>query len=355
MKRFAILIIFLSVFLMGCSAHHQTVQHVGTKYAKLFSVEKYSNYVVLRDSEGRKIVLYSKEKPDVKADLFIKTPVKRVVVFSTTHVSYLEALGVSNTIVGVPSVAKWYFKDIAEGLKSGRIKSIGDPRNPNYEVILSLKPDVVFVDAKFVGPEVLKKLDALKVPYVCCDFWLEKNPLGRLEWIKFFGYFFNKEKQATEYFNKVENKVLSIEKEVRGLKRPKVVYALIFRGMVLVPGGENYHAKVVEMAGGDYVFKNLNSSKYVTISSEELIDKTANADVYIAIYMGTPINSTKDLIKQIPGLAKTKPFETGRVYAMQPWIWQYACSLDKVVGDLAAIFHPSKFPNHKLVMFKKLT
>ncbi len=108
------------------------------------------------------------------------------------------------------------------------------------------------------------------------------------------------------------------------------------------------------MAGGDYAFSSLNSTGYVPVSKEQLIEKTENADVFIAIYMGFPLKSVSDIVKQIPALAKTKPFRNDRVYAMQPWIWQHSCEEDKVIEDVAAILHPDAF-HHRLIMFKKLS
>ncbi len=350
-------LLIISAIVVGCiqQAQQSAETKEGLKYARLFSVEKHKGYTLVRDSLGRKIVLWNKTKPDIEADLFIKTPVRRVVALSTTDVAYMEAINSTNAIVGVVSVSKWYFEDIKEGLKEGRIKEVGKAKNPDYEQILALKPDVVFVSPKFVGSNVVKKMESLGIPYVSCDYWVEKDPLGKLEWVKFFGMFFDKSNTAKKYFVSTEKRILQVEERVRDQKKPKVVYALILRGKILVPGNQSYHAKLVRMAGGKYAFGALNSSKYASVGSEEFLEKAANADIYIAIYMGMPVKSTQDLIEQIPGLAETKPFKEGRVYAMQPWIWQLGyIHPEKVIEDMAAIMHPEKFSGHRLEMFKKL-
>lgn len=341
------------VIVAGCLGQHE-VKTSKMKYAKLFSIEKHDGYVVVTDSEGRKIVLWKDKKPDVEADLFVRIPVKRVVVLSTTHVAYLKAINCSDAIAGVISVKKWYFEDIKEKIENGEIVEVGKARSPDYEKILALKPDVVFVHAKFVGSDVIKKFESLGIPYVACDAWLEEHPLGRLEWVKFFAAFFDREEEAEKYFNSVESRILEIQNAVGKEEKVKVVYALVLKGKVMVPGGQSYHAKLVEIAGGDYVFKDLNSTRYVQVNTEELINRAANADVYIAIYMGKPVNSKKDLIEEVPGLAETKPFKEDRVYAMQPWIWQHIHRMDEIVEDLAAILHPELFPQHELTMFKKV-
>ncbi len=352
-----VIILLVVVLVAGCIGQQGVkVSEVKSemKYAKLFSIKKRDGYIIIKDSKGRKIVLWKDKKPEIEADLFVKIPVKRVVVFSPTYVAYLKAINCTSSIVGVVSVKKWYFDEIKRGIESGKIVEIGKARSPDYEKILALNPDVVFVNAKFAGEDVVKKLKALKIPYVACDAWLEENPLGRLEWVKFFAAFFDKLDDAKNYFNSVEKRILEVQNIVKGERKVNVVYALVLKGRVFVPGGNSYHAKLIEMAGGNYVFKDLNTTGYVEINEEELINRTANADVYIAIYMGTPIKSKEDLIREVPGLAKTKPFKEDRVYAMQPWIWQHIDRMDEIIEDLAAILHPGKFPGHKLTMFKKL-
>ena len=351
MKKLILFTLLVTLTAIGCVSH-KTEQ---TGYAKLFSVEKNcSGYTILRDTAGRRIVLFRNKKPDVRGALFVRVPVKRVVILSTGIVSYLEALNATSALAGVPATDRWYYRNVEEGLKNGRIKEIGTANNPNYEEILALKPDVVFIPAKFVSKSVVEKFKSLGIPYVSCGYWLEKTPLGKVEWIKFFGYFFDKESTANRYFESVKSRILNVEKKARGLKKVKVVYALILNGKVLVPGNQSYHAKLVYMAGGDYAFSSLNSTGYVPVSKEQLIEKTENADVFIAIYMGFPLKSVSDIVKQIPALAKTKPFRNDRVYAMQPWIWQHSCEEDKVIEDVAAILHPDAF-HHRLIMFKKLS
>jgi len=351
--REIVAVVLVAAIIAGCLGQ-QEVKISKMKYAKLFSIEKHDGYIVVTDSEGRKIVLWKDKKPDIKADLFVKIPVKRVVALSTTDVAYLRAINCSDAIIGVVSAKKWYFEGIEEKIANGKIVEVGKARSPDYEKILALKPDVVFVDAKFAGNDVIKKLESLRIPYVACDAWLEEHPLGRLEWVKFFATFFDREEEAEKYFNSVENRILEIQNAVSKEKKVKVVYALVLKGRVMIPGGQSYHAKLVEIAGGDYVFKDLNSTRYVQVNAEELISRTAEADAYIAIYMGKPIKSKEDLIEEVPGLAETKPFKEDRVYAMQPWIWQHIHRIDEIVKDLAAILHPELFPQHELTMFKKV-
>ncbi len=218
MKKLILFTLLVTLTAIGCVSH-KTEQ---TGYAKLFSVEKNcSGYTILRDTAGRRIVLFRNKKPDVRGALFVRVPVKRVDILSTGVVSYLEALNATSALAGVPATDRWYYRNVEEGLKNGRIKEIGTANNPNYEEILALKPDVVFIPAKFVSKSVVEKFKSLGIPYVSCGYWLEKTPLGKVEWIKFFGYFFDKESTANRYFESVKSRILNVEKKARGLKKSK--------------------------------------------------------------------------------------------------------------------------------------
>ena len=326
----------------------------GMKYAKLLSIEDKGDYYLVTDSLNRSIVLVKEGKsiPNVHADLTLKLPVKRVVALLTTHVAYFKALNATDRLVGVISARTWYLEDIKQMIESGTIKEVGRFRQPNYEVILSLKPELVTVPGKIFGEKVVKKLDELGIPYISVDFDVESHPLGRLEWIKLFGIICGKEEEAVKLFERAEQRILNVEKRCEGLEKTKVVCALLIRGRILVPGCEHYYAKSIEMAGGDYLFKDLVSERYVPVTVEDFLSRTKNADVFIAVYMAQPV-TREYLLSAVPELADTKPFREGRVYAMQPWIHQYAHKVDILVEELASILHPEEFKLKELTLFKQ--
>jgi len=324
------------------------------RYAKRFSLEQKEGYVLVTDGQGRKIALVERGKPVPSGtfDLVIEFPVKRVVSLNDAHY-YIPALNSTDVLVGVSS-STWYIEEIAKGVADGTIVDVGSSRSPDYEKIAQLNPDLIFISAEYVGETVADKLTSMGLPWVSIDAWVENNPLARVEWIKFVGAFINKSVEAYNYFEKIEGNILSITGKVGSSARPKVCYSLIYSKGISVPGNESYHAELVRMAGGEYIFNYLSGSGYVTVNKEEFLNRAMDSDVYIAIYMGTPVDKVADLTQYVPELAQTKPFISGRVYAMEPWIWQQICRMDEIIGDLAAIFHPDLFPNHHFTMFKKI-
>jgi iron complex transport system substrate-binding protein len=125
-------------------------------------------------------------------------------------------------------------------------------------------------------------------------------------------------------------------------------------GTCYVSKGESYVAKMIDMAGGEYVFDDLPGSDTVNISLEELYARGKMANVFI--YASTPpyINSIKEIVDNNPVLADLPTIVSGEVYCMQPWYFQISDKPDEIVEDLAYIFHPSRFPGYTLKHFMLL-
>ena len=61
----------------------------------------------------------------------------------------------------------------------------------NYEKVVSLDPDVVFLyGVEGNVTSIAEKLGELGIQVVYCAEYLEQDPLGKAEWIRFFAPFF---------------------------------------------------------------------------------------------------------------------------------------------------------------------
>ncbi len=327
------------------------------KYAKNFDIEYHGNYKILRvkdDGKWDTYVLYRDKKPNIKG-IPIKIPVKRIIVMSSTQIAQLEAINATDSIIGVMWGKRYkiYFEDIAKRIKRGEIVDVGTPNAPDYEKILELNPDLVVIYVTEYNEQVRKKLEELKIPYIIDSEWKETNPLGRAEWVKFFAALTDKEKNAEEYFNKIERNVLEIERTVKGLPRPKLVWFSIWKGTVYVPRGDSYVEKMAEYANADYVFSDLNGTGSAKITLEDLLLRGSDADV--AVYSSYRVKTLDDLLKVDNRLAEIKAVKNGRVYRISDDYWQLGLlHTDIVVKDLAAICHPDKFKGYKPRFFVRL-
>jgi len=332
---------------------------VPIKYASGFEIEYLSDgRKKVTDGEGHELILVPQEREVAGYD-YIKVPVERVVCLSSTSVSCLRALGVLGSVVGVHlRKDRWYIDEIKKGMEEGKIEVVGKGmEEPNYEKILALKPDVVFTYTGLpTAVRAFRKFEEMGVPVAVDNGWLESHPLGRLEWIKFLAAFYDKEDEATEFFEKVENKVKEIHQKVASIEQePVVLWGSIWKGKCYVPAGGSYAARMISIAGGNYIFRDLEGAGNVNVTLEEFYLRGMEADVFIYSFYPPYVSSTiKGLVEANPILADIEPVKEGKVYCFQPWYYQSVDRTDEIIQDLAAIFHPQLFPNHKLRYFMKL-
>ncbi len=361
-KAFLIIALMLSlVLLVGCSQGKTETEtgSVTLKYATKFKIENLAdNCKKVTDGEGREMLLVPRgqEAPSEYKDLpVINTPVERVVVLSTTDASLLRPLDELGSIIGTNTEKEtWQIDEVKEGLESGKIELVGSGSGPlDYEKILALKPDVVFLSIG--GPitdEAFQKLEELRVPMVVDNHWLENHPLGRMEAVKLLAAFYDKGEKADEVFDNAVKKTEEIAKKVADVKvQPKVLWGLVYQGKVYVPDADSYVAKMIERAGGDYLFKDKKGEGAITL--EEFYARGKDADVFI-YDTRTGITSIAKITEQGKVLADLKTIKEGKVWTFQPWYWQSIDKTDEIIADLGAIFHPDIFPDTELKQFLKV-
>ncbi|WP_202319109.1 ABC transporter substrate-binding protein [Archaeoglobus neptunius] len=350
--------IIIALAVLGCVQHVSEHSAKTVKYAKYFDIEYHKDYKILRvryDGKWTDYILYKNKKPDV-AGIPIKIPVKRIILMSSTHVAQLEAINATDCISGIMwgGRYKWYFKDIEERLKKGKIADVGTPSAPDYEKILELKPDLVVIYVTEYNENVRRKLEELKIPYIIDSEWKETDPLGRAEWVKFFGALTDRDEMANEYFSKIEKNIMEIYSSINDTERPKLLWFSIWKGNVYVPRGGSYVAKAVEYAKADYVFRDLNGSGSAKITLEDLLLKGNDTDV--AVYSSYTVKSIEDLLRIDSRLSEIKAIRDGRIYRISDDYWQLGIlHPDVIVKDLAAMCHPDKFQGYKPRFFIRLT
>ncbi len=363
---FLVLAFLFLVLAGGCAAKGQSSQTAKkteeVKYAQGFQIEYLNNGCKrLFDGEGRELLLVPRgQKPPAGSEnaLKIEIPVKKVVVCSTTQAALLKPLGVLNSIVGVTTEEKnWFIDPVKKAMAKGEIVYLGKNTAMDYEKLRALRPDVVFIYTKTPGmSEVLQKLNELGIPVAVDNEYLEEHPLARMEWVKFLAAFYDKEKEADNFFNQAVKRAQEVEEKTAGAKgKPKVLWGSISQGKVYVPRAGSYVAKMIAMAGGDYLFNDLAGTGSASITLEEFYARGQQADVYISSTSPNyGVTSIQKIIAQGEILSGLKAVKEEKVWCFQPWYWQTLDQTDEQIEDLAAIFHPELYPDYKLKHFLKL-
>ena len=275
-------------------------------------------------------------------------------MFSSTHAAFLDRLNQTEKIVGISwaNTYDWYIPSIEKKFIDKTITDIGTANNPNYEVITSLKPDLVFlVGGTGMWEGHAKKLDEIGIDYVVVSEWMEEVPIGKFEWIKFFGFLTGSYDLAEKTFEDERHNAEKISQKTKNNERSNVLWAGIFNGIAFIPRMQTYAANAIIDANANYIFSDLNGTGSTQTSLEDLLVRAKNAQ--IMVYSSAFVNHTDQIISQYPILAKIKPIQECNVYSFQPWYWQATDEYAMFAADMAAIAHPNTFPDYQLQLFKK--
>lgn len=155
----------------------------------------------------------------------VAAPVQRAVCFSSTHVAFLDALDATDAIRGVSGAEYISNKKVRERYREGDIRDVGYDTNVNYELLASLRPDIVFIYG--VGGEntaVTDKFRELHIPFVYIGEYMETTPLGKAEWLVPFGELTDRREEAAALFTDIETRYDSLRMRATAFaERPSVM------------------------------------------------------------------------------------------------------------------------------------
>jgi iron complex transport system substrate-binding protein len=324
--RLYILYFIMSFLLSGCRppVRNDASGNGANAYARGFQMEKNGSVTRLtvfnpwekadRISLDYFLLKKGRAVPDsIREKHVIRVPVSRVVCLSTTHLAFLDALAEQESVVGVSGKQYVFSPGLKSRIDNDEVADVGYGQNLNYELIVHLDPDVVFVygvDSDVTGH--IRKLEELGIPAVVISEYLEETPLGKTEWIKFLGAFFQKENMAADYFRKTETEYHRLKKLVSEKKAsPEVLVGSPYRDAWWVPGGRSYLANLIADAGGNYPGRKNDSRESYVISFENALAWGGQADVWIN--MGN-MASKQDIIASDQRFEHFKVLKEGRVY-----------------------------------------
>jgi len=341
------------------------------EYAKGFEVEKVNEGYVIKVTEPwpkadktYKYLLKPKDqelKTDIDYDYIIETPIDKVVVTSTTHIPSLDTLGVLNQLIGFPNTDYVSTKNARQLIDDGQIRDVGQNQNLNTELLIDLNPEAIVtfaVKGQNKGVESIKKAG---IPVLYNADWVESHPLGKAEWIKFFGLLFDKTEQANSIFQGIKNeyekaKILATKAE----KKPEVISGALWKDQWYLPAGESWQAEIIKDANANYLYADKEGSGSLSLSFESVLSKAKNAEFWIAPAQYT---SYKEMLEQQPHYAKFKAFQDQNIFSFSSFkganggVLYYELAPnrpDLVLKDIINIFHPEVLDDYTNHFFKPL-
>jgi len=312
--------------------------------------------------DGRYLVV---DKPwpnaNVTKSYKLNKPFSRVVCTSTTHLPYFEMLGKSQAVVGFPNLKYISSETFVELGKNGKITDLGTDGNMNLELLIGLQPDAVIAFDMGGESATLDKIVEAGIPVIYNGDFLESTPLGRAEWIKFFGALLNEEKKADSIFNSIQSaydRLTDLTADVR--KRPTVLTGVVYGDTWFLPGGRNSAALMYENAGAQYIWADDSTSNWLELSYEAVFNRAQKADYWIGT---STFDSKAALIAGDHRYQNLAPFQADKVFNYSKkkgpnggydFFESAYARPDLVLADLIKIMHPELLPHYQTVYYEQL-
>jgi cobalamin transport system substrate-binding protein len=372
MKQF--LKIFFILSCISCmSPSNENIRNTDNKYAKGFNILRHNDYTSIAiynpwqkagNTEYRYILCHNrKDVPDSLLKYPIITlPVKNIIVLSTTHIGFISALGEERKIKGVSGIKYIYNEKISAASDSGLIADVGYAPDIDFEKILELEPDVVFlygVESSVSG--IISRLNEVNVPGIIIGEYLEKHPLGKLEWLKVFAAVLEKSDTAELIIDKVEKNYISNKNMINDISvKPTVLTGLPWKDTWYMTGGNTFQSALIEDAAGDFLWKDNNSGDYIPLDLESVFIKALEADVWINTGSAP---SLKAVSSRDSRFVKIKAYKEKQVFNNDRKLntfggndyWESGVvHPDLILQDLIKILHPEKMKDHQFEYYRKL-
>lgn len=301
----------------------------------------------------------------------VRTPIENSVVFTSPHCQLLYELGCSQAIKGVCDLAYINIPDVkrraAKAAKGGDgIVDCGSCMQPDIERIIDLKPEALLI-SPFENSGGYGKLDKLNIPIIETADYMETSPLGRAEWIKFYGLLFGKDQggngggdtKADSLFSAIEKEYLSLK--TRAAKLPKGLSILTERKMGsvwYVPGGQSTMGILLKDANAKYIFASDKHSGSLALSPEQILDKGKEVDVWAFKYFGGKPLTRPDLLKEYDGYKALLAFMTQSIYECDtnsvPYFEQTSFHPEVLLREFILLAHPKAQGFGKLRFYQPL-
>lgn len=296
------------------------------------------------------------------ADLHLTDPIERVAVLSTTYIEYIRSLSVESTISCATNVDLIYSTVIKKRLDEGLIIDLGNEETFNIERLINSDVDLVFYyDFGPGSAAMISRLEDMGMQVVKVFEFLEKEPLGKAEWIKFFGALYNKMDEADSIYNAIEHEYMKLRALTTQSERGKSVFTgLPWKGEWHQPGGASFQASYFRDAGADYLWKEDLSVSGILMDREVIFNKALDADIWMhpnnVINLGGIVASDKRF-------EQFNSYRNGEVYNNNKRLnehmgndyWESGLlNPHLILKDLISIFRPELMPNHELYYYQKL-
>lgn len=364
-------IVTLVLLLSACGGGSRTSSHIDG--ADTIHFEYASNIKVLKNKDFTQVelrnpwdtlktlqtyILVNKNKPvtnNLPKGTVIKTPLRRSVVYSSVHCALLDELDAIESISGVCDLEYINHNRIKELCDNGHIADCGSSMNPDIEKIIDLNADAVLL-SPFENSGGYGRIESIGIPIIECADYMETSPLGRAEWIKFYGMLMGKEKEADSLFNNIEEQYQTLKAKTQNVEyRPTVISELKYSSAWYVPGGQSTMARLINDAGANYIFSYTKGSGSIPLSFETVLDKGQKADFWLIKYNQNTDKTYSELENDYSTYKNFDAWKNKRIFGCNTSYVNYYEETpfhpESLLRDLIIVFHPELMNNEATKYF----
>lgn len=282
----------------------------------------------------------------------VRTPLESNVVFTAPHCQLMYELGCKNAITGVCDKDYINIPDIKERV------DCGSSMQPEIERIIALKPEGLFI-SPFENSGGYGKLDKLNIPIIETADYMETSPLGRAEWMKFYGLLFKSEERSDSLFSSIEKEYLALKAEAAKLPQGLSILTERKMGSVwYVPGGKSTMGILLKDANAKYIFADDTHSGSLAYGPERILSKGTQVDVWAFKYFGGKALSKNDLLAEYEGYKVLKAFNSNSIYQVdtstQPYFELTSFHPEILLREFIILAHPKATQFGKLRFYQHL-
>ena len=315
------------------------------KYAQCFHVFYYNDGYALIDIKDDGQFLVVPEGKEAPADMdksitVIQKPVSRIYLAATSAMALFNAIdGLDSIRLSGTQASGWYVDAAAQAMEDGKILFAGKYDEPDYELLINEDCDLAIESTMILhSPKVAEMIKELGIPVMIDHSSYETHPLGRTEWVKLYSVLLGKEKEAAAFFDD-QAKVIEDLSGFTNTEKTVAYFYINTDGSAVVRTSDDYIPKMIEIAGGRYIFPDLKNTEgtgsSVRLTMEEFYNQAVNADYLIYnASIDSPITSIDDLLAKSDLFADFKAVKDGNVWCTGKQLYQATDIVGELIKDV---------------------
>jgi len=381
LKRFTGIIYFISLFAsVSCKQDKKSQiqtkkeQQITVSHALGFSIDNNGNFPIVtvtspwpNANHSFTYAFVPKEDLEVNPtpkgnyDAIVGTPIKNLVVTSTTHIPALEALGGLDKLIGFPDTQYISSMPARQLISEGKIKELGKNETLNTEMVLEMQPDAIVGFAMDNTNATYELLQKAGIPVLFNGDWTEQTPLGKAEWIKFFGVLLNKQEQAEKLFNQIEASYNNIKQVAEQAdNKPTVLSGALYKDIWYLPAGESWAAQFISDANANYLWSDTKGTGSLSLSLESVLEKGQAAEFWVS---PSQFIGYDEMWASNSHYKEFQAFKNKNIHTYSATTGPTGGLLffelgpqrpDMILKDLVHIFHPELLPDYIPFFFQPL-